>query len=159
MSVQVQTKAVVTVAEMARMCALSRARFYQLVRAGTFPTPQYDVRTRRPIYSEELQQIVLEVRKRNCGVDGRPVLFYTRGSRPIGPPKPVRAITAKSKSGNHAELIDGLAALGLTATAEQVEVAKKFSYPRGIENEDRSEVLRTIFLHLKRQNLADNAGR
>lgn len=52
----VQTKAVVTVAEMARMCGLSRARFYQLQNAGVFPTPLYDVSTRRPFYVEEAQK-------------------------------------------------------------------------------------------------------
>ena len=33
------TKVAVSVAEMARMVGLSRARFYQLRRAGVFPTP------------------------------------------------------------------------------------------------------------------------
>ena len=32
-----ETKAIVTVSEMARMCGLSRARFYQLQKAGIFP--------------------------------------------------------------------------------------------------------------------------
>ena len=44
-----ETKAIVTVSEMARMCGLSRARFYQLQKAGIFPSPVYDVSTRRPI--------------------------------------------------------------------------------------------------------------
>ena len=43
MSVQIETKAAVTVAEMARMFGMSRARFYQLQKAGVFPTPVYDV--------------------------------------------------------------------------------------------------------------------
>ena len=71
------TKAAVTVAEMARMVGLSRARFYQLL--GTaFPFPVYDVSTRRPAYVEEQQRVCLEVRRRNCGIDGKPVLFYAR---------------------------------------------------------------------------------
>ena len=49
-----QTKAAVSVAEMATMVGLCRARFYQLV-GTTFPWPQYDVATRRPFYNEELQ--------------------------------------------------------------------------------------------------------
>jgi len=83
----VRTKAIVSVAEMARMVGLSRARFYQLIRAGTFPQPLYDLRTRRPNYPEELQRVVIEARRRNCGVDGRPVLFYARGPRPAAPAK------------------------------------------------------------------------
>src|SRR5687767_9090134 len=75
----VQTKTVVTVSEMARMCGLSRSRFYQLVEAGVFPQAVYSVATRRPIYVEEAQKVCLEVRRRNCGINGQPVLFYSRG--------------------------------------------------------------------------------
>ena len=57
-----QTKSVVSVAEMARMVGLSRQRFYQLL-GGTFPYPLYDIATRRPFYTEEMQQVCLEVRK------------------------------------------------------------------------------------------------
>jgi len=59
-----------------------------------------------------------------------------------------------------ANLIDGLVALGLTtATADQVEAAINAVYPSGINIVDQGEVLRAVFLHLKRQNSADNAGR
>ena len=50
-----ETKAIVTVSEMARMCGLSRARFYQLQKAGIFPPPERNAETDRPFYSEELQ--------------------------------------------------------------------------------------------------------
>ena len=33
-------------------------------------------RPRRPFYHEELQAVCLDVRRRNCGIDGKPVLFY-----------------------------------------------------------------------------------
>lgn len=157
---QVHTKAAVTVSEMARMVHLSRARFYQLVQAGSFPQPVYDVRTRRPIYTEELQRVVLEVRRRNCGVDGRPVLFYSRGPRLNTSTRPARTTKAKPASSHHAELLEGLAVLGLTtATAAQVDDALKAVYPRGVGESDRGGVLRAVFLHLKRQNSADNVGR
>src|SRR5271156_6193222 len=78
MSVQVQTKAVVSVAEMARMCGLSRARFYQLVEAGVFSPPLYRIDTKRPFFNQEMQEVCLEVRRKNCGINGRPVLFYAR---------------------------------------------------------------------------------
>ncbi len=150
---QVQTKAVVCVAEMARMVGLSRARFYQLVQAGTFPKPEYHPQTKRPFYPEELQRVVLDVRRRNCGVDGRPVLFYARGPRPTAPAKPTRAAKAKPTKPGHAELLVGLAALGLTtATAAQVEAALKSVYPQGVGTTDQGEVLRAVFLFLKRQN-------
>lgn len=157
MRADVQTKAVVCVAEMARMVGLSRARFYQLVHAGTFPSPLYDARTRRPVYTEELQRVVLEVRRRNCGVDGRPVLFYARGPRPTAPAKPLRSARATAPTNGHADLIDGLAALGLaSATAAQVDAAINNLYPSGTDRVDRGDVLRAVFLHLKRQNSGDN---
>ena len=122
-----ETKAVVSVSDMARMVGLSRARFYQLVRDGVFPQPIYD--KGRPVYTEELQARCLEVRRRNRGVNGEAVLFYAR-RRGIEPAKRKRRadpIPAKNK--DIASLLDGLNALGLTtATAAQVvEVTGNYS--------------------------------
>ena len=99
MSVPIQTKTVVTVAEMARLVCLSRARFYQLVAAGTFPQPLYDVTTRRPHYVEKQQEVCLEVRRRNCGVDGKPVLFYARRVGGVAPREsaPKNSISTKAE--------------------------------------------------------------
>ena len=84
-------KEAISVTEMARMVGLSRQRFYQLVVSGTFPPPVYDVATRRPFYSADLQAVCLEVRKRNCGVNGRPVLFYPRRREiEVGTPRRAR---------------------------------------------------------------------
>lgn len=49
-------KPMVSVGEMAEILRHSRARFYQL--QGTiYPYPIYDIKTKRPFYSTELQQI------------------------------------------------------------------------------------------------------
>jgi hypothetical protein len=152
-----QTKAVVSISEMARMVGLSRSRFHQLI-GTTFPWPLYSLSTRRPFYDEVLQQSCLEVRRRNCGIDGKPVLFYAR--RPINltaVPKPRKAKPAKN---DHADLLDGIKGLGLdTVTAAQVTEAVKEIYPRGVDGMARGEVLRTLFLHLRRQNTRDKVGR
>ena len=147
-----QTKAVVSVSEMARMVGLSRQRFYQL-QGTTFPEPQRDPETNRPFYDEEGQRICLEVRRRNCGVDGKPVLFYAP-RHPLGQqqkmtkrprPKP------KPKS-QHADLIDDLNDLGLeSVSATQVESALSKLYPDGVQELDSGDVIRAVFLHLKRQ--------
>ena len=126
MNVPIETKAVVTVSEMARMCGLSRSRFYQLI-GTTFPAPLMD-KKKRPFYSEELQAVCLEVRRRNCGIDGKPILFYARR---IGP----------------------------AVTAADIAKALKEIFPSGVENEDDGEILRAVFLHLKRKNWADKVGR
>ena len=147
------TKAVVTVSEMARMCSLSRARFYQLMQAGVFPHPVYCVSNRRPLYVEELQEVCLEVRRRNCGVNGRPVLFYARGQRTPAMPRATRPAKPKpSQTCSHAELIDGLSSLGVFAKADQVEAAIKAVYPNGTSAVNQGEVLRAVFLHIKRHN-------
>jgi hypothetical protein len=150
-----ETKKVVSIAEMARMVGLSRSRFYQLT-GSTFPFPLYDVATHRPFYNEDLQMICLDVRRRNCGIDGKPVLFYCgRGVNTSTSKKK----TKTPKANPHADLLDGLKALGLPATVEQVEVAVLFLYPNGLGGLSQGEVLRAVFLHLKRKNKADNVGR
>src|ERR1700722_18347446 len=73
-----EMRAVVSISEMARMVGLSRQRFHQLVQAGVFPQPKRDEANGRPYYDEPTQQQCLEVRRRNCGVNGQVVLFYAR---------------------------------------------------------------------------------
>ena len=154
---QEQTKTAVSVSEMSRMVGLSRQRFYQLI-GSTFPYPLYHVSTRRPFYTADLQQVCLEVRRRNCGIDGKPVLFYATGHRPRTQ-KPVCRTKRPALEKKHDGLIDGLTALGLFVSQKQVAEAVKQLYPRGIEGEDQGEVLRAVFLFLKRQDSANNVGR
>jgi hypothetical protein len=157
MNAQIETKAIVTVSEMARMCGLSRSRFYQLI-GTTFPEPLIDDK-KRPYYSEELQSVCLEVRRRNCGVDGKPILFYARrlGTAPTKPKKAKAPTTANPK---HADLLEGVRSLGLASvTASDIAKALKELFPNGSENQDDGEILRAVFLHLKRKNPADKVGR
>lgn len=156
-----QTKSVVTVSEMARMVGLSRSRFYQL-QGTAFPKPVYDCQTRRPYYTAEQQQVCLEVRHRNCGVDGKPILFYASspkspaGNRKSRKPK---AKTAKAAS-RYAPIIEGVKSLGLNlATASQVEQTIRKLFPNGISDVEQEEIIRVVFVHLMRQNSTDNLGR
>ena len=153
-----QNKAVVSVSEMARMVGLSRQRLYQLM-GTTFPSPLYDVTTKRPFYPEELQRVCLEVRRRNCGIDGKPALFYSKGHRQQ-PQTPRRKKERPAQKKEFAGIIDGLTALGLSYVSnDQVATAIKEVFPSGINGDDQAEVLRDVFLHLKRQNLGDNVER
>ena len=143
----IETKAAVTVAEMSRMCGLSRARFYQLI--GTaFPYPVYDVSTRRPFYDEEAQRICLEVRRRNCGVDGRPILFYAK-RLPVAPLKRLPRPAPESRN-KCSQLLDGLRALGLNASSAQVESTVK---ELGLQGREDGEAVRAVFIHLKRKGV------
>jgi hypothetical protein len=43
--------------------------------------------------------------------------------------------------------------------AADIATALKELFPSGVENEDDGEILRAVFLHLKRKNRADKVGR
>lgn len=145
------TKSAVSVTEMARMVGLSRGRFYQLVRRGTFPPADQDAVTGRPCYFEEKQRQVLEVRRRNCGVDGSPILFYSR-RRDLGQTKaPPRPSKPKVQVSNYADVIDYLAKAQIIMTAAQVEAFVKEEWPNrgGIDTES---IVNAIIDCIHRQN-------
>jgi hypothetical protein len=152
-------KAAVTVAEMSRMVNLSRSRFYQLI--GTaFPEPSRDANG-RPYYDEDQQRLCLDVRKRNCGVDGKPILFYPpRNTTPRPDRSPRKASTRKAHDDRYSDILEGVKALGLTtATMEQVAATMEELFPEWEVGTDLGEVIRQVFLSVRRQNSADNLGR
>jgi predicted DNA-binding transcriptional regulator AlpA len=153
-------KMAVTVAEMARMVGLSRARFYQLMKQGVFPQPRMDESKKRPFYDQELQKACLEVRRRNQGVNGQVVLFYARRQE-IAPTKAkVRKGVVVPKTEPHGELVEALRSLGLTTvTAAEVGQAVTELFGGRTSGKDEGEVIRAVFLHLKRRNTGDNVGR
>jgi hypothetical protein len=158
MTVEIRTKAIVSVAEMARMVGLSRARFYQLVKTGVFPAPLYHISTKRPFFTEEMQAVCVEVRHRNCGINGTPVLFYARRIGPVMLKTTAKRTPARDNS-QITELVEGVRCLGLTTVnAPQVERVVREMYPNGVNGIDQGTVLRAIFLRLMRQNSTDNVG-
>jgi hypothetical protein len=134
------------------MVGLSRARFYQLL--GTaFPFPLYDVTTRRPFYPPDLQEACLEVRRRNCGMDGKPIMFHRRRGQatPAVPKKRSRPAPDDSRC---REMVVGLRSLGLAGVGvEQVQAALEELHVQG--NGVGSETLRAVFLHIKRQDVSE----
>ena len=141
------TKAIVSVSEMARMVGLSRQRFYQL-QGTTFPAPLRD-ENGRPFYDEKLQEVCLEVRRRNCGVDGKAVMFYAR-RRAATPRSVVRTTATAKQPNNRVELVSGMTALGLTpVSSSRVDAALLELFPSGTAGVPDGEVLRAVFLHLR----------
>jgi hypothetical protein len=126
----------------------------------TFPWPVYHITTHRPIYVKEQQCLCLEVRKRNCGIDGRPVLFYVRHRQP-GPTTRSPTPKASIATNRHEDIMDGLRGLGLaSATAAQVKAAVRTLFPGGIGGVDSGEVIRAVFLHLRQCRIsADSVER
>ncbi len=149
-----QLRAVATVRDVARMVGLSPSRFYQLQQAGIFPPPVYDIVTRRPHYTEEQQRQCLEVRRRNCGINGKPILFYARRLDVAARPTRPRTRTSKgSGRADHAEIISGLKSLGLAnVTAQEVQEAVAKVFLGGTTGLDPSEVVRKVFLQIKRRD-------
>ena len=157
MTDNIVTKSAVSVTEMARMVGLSRARFYQLVRRGTFPPADEDTVTKRPCYFEEKQRQVLEVRRRNCGVDGKPLLFYSR-RRDLGQTKAApRPTKPKVKANNHADLIHCLEQVKVSMTTAQVEATLKELFPEGTDGIDLGTVVEAIIERRRRQNSSGSA--
>jgi len=155
-------KAAVTVAEMSRMVGLSRQRFHQLV--GTaFPYPIYSLETRRPFFNEELQQICLEVRRRNFGVNGKPILFYAKGhqvEQPVETPRPIKRLAKKMPKDDCSEILAAVRGLGLVmVTSDQVSAAMKSAFPNGVDGIDQGQLIRSVFLLLKRNNRLGNQAR
>lgn len=158
MSENIVTKSAVSVTEMARMVGLSRARFYQLVKKGTFPPADQDSASHRPCYLEEKQRQILEARRKNLGVDQKPILFYSR-RRDLGQTKKVVSRPAKPpKSNEYADLIDQLAQAKVFVTAAEVEPVVKEMFPEGTVGIDPGEVFLAVFKRLQRQNPPDKQG-
>ncbi len=157
-------KEIVTVSEMSRMCRLSRARFYQLVREGIFPEPSRNPKTRRPLYDREQQEQCLEIRRSNLGANGKAVMFYGCHLQ-VPQPRPKRKPLPISKSPKRqarqdpviTELRHGLAQLGMT-TLIDVDIGRALSqaYPDGDRDVESAELLRAVFGELQRRNSADN---
>lgn len=147
-------KAAISIKSQAALVGLSRQRFMQLVKAGVFPSPLYDVASKRPFYSEELQAQCLEVRKRNVGINNKIVMFYARrppGMKPTPKAKKVQAAAIDIAA--LADIVLGVKGLGLgTANIAQVRKAVEQLYPQGIAGADLGRVAGAVFAHLHRKN-------
>jgi hypothetical protein len=148
-------KSVCSISELAKALGLSRGRFYQLVEKGVFPSPLYDIRTRHPFYTQELQQICQEVRGTNIGYDGHPILFYThrRKDDPSLLISPAKKLKKAALSPVYDELVETLTNMGVrSVTSEQVREAFQNLHPDGkIENMDQGLLIRQLFRHFKTQ--------
>jgi len=146
MSVQQQSrKAFISVVEMAAMLDLSKSRFHALIHVGVFPKPTRHESCNRPVFTLEVQQKCLEIRNTGIGHHGQPVLFNRM--RANGKPR-TRRQPDQPIHDDHADLIEALKSLGLTATNEAVGQALLELYPSGVDG-NQGEVIRQVFLHLR----------
>ena len=164
------TKEIVSISEMARMLGFSRTRIYQLIHDGVLPKPTKAAEDARPFFTREQQEQCIEVRRTNQGVNGQAILFYAmRTPSPAPPTTPAREARRRSaparprRSGEDSTISDlrcGLRQLGLTdVTGQSIRAALADLYPDGHAGVDSSELLRSIFVHLNRQDSQDNVAR
>lgn len=153
----IEPNQIVSVKEMARILNMSRSRLYQLIKEGILLGPIYDVQTKRPFYSSDMIVRNLEAKRRNCGINGKPMLFYS--PRREQPQRAPRARRRQTRS-HHADLIEGIKAIGMVTTASAVDAALRSLYPadRGA-SVDEGERLRAVFRHLRRSNDVENRER
>ena len=145
-----QPKAAITVSKMCSLLGMSRSQFYWHVRKGTFHAP-LKLSNGRPYYNASQVEDNLKARELGIGVNGEYVLFYERGIETPKATAPTQPRTTPKQ--DYAELMDGLAALGLSnLTTSVVADAVSNCFPKGTAGRDENDILRTVFRHLKRAN-------
>lgn len=132
-----------SIAETARLIKMSRSRFHQLI--GTvFPQPKRD-ENGRPYFDREQQELVVEIRRRNVGMDGRPILFRATGSRTSSAPRRPKAPQANQ---DHRDVLVAVRELGLTqAGIKDVDECVRSLFPDG-KIPEQGDLIRRVFLSL-----------
>ncbi len=130
----------VTVQELCEILGVSKSRLYSLIRDGILPEPKRNPSNNRPVFDAELTETCRQVFKTHIGVNGQP---YTP-NRKRGTGK----ATALKRS-RHESLIDSLSALGLNATAKQIDEAMK-SLPDAGKGMEEEQLVKQVFLLLHR---------
>ena len=148
-------RAVYSVVEVARLCRLSRARFYDLIAVGVMPPPVHCVRTKRPMYTAELASRCVEVRETCTGIDGRYVLFHER--RAVVPPAegsaPASTATRRRQVALDPltqEMVESLRSMGVAAPQEEVVEAIRRRCPQGLSEASFEADLLGLYGDLRR---------
>ena len=144
-----QYRDAVSVAEMARLISLSRSRLYELL-GTTFPHPKRDDQG-RPYFDKEQQAQIIEARRKNVGLDGKPILFRASSPRSSVPVKKPVATSHVPKE-LVVDVLGSVRALGLEhINKKEVEQCISRLFPDGKIPDDRGDVVRRVFLSLNRQ--------
>lgn len=151
-----QKKAFVSLSECADTLGISRTHLYTLISQNVLLPPSYCIESKKPFYCAEAVERNLEVMRTNIAISGKFHLFHrkhdsTDMEAPSPPRKRIRPIRPPS---NRKYIIGGLRSLGMNASSIQVDAAISSIYPNGVAGEDDGEVLRAIYLYIKRLNSA-----
>jgi hypothetical protein len=138
-------KAVCSVSYLAQILGLSRSRLYQLIDAGIFPPPLYDLRSKRPFYDLPLQERCREIRNSGIAFNNNYVLFYSSRKQKATPVSKL----SLSQNEHIQEIREALEQMGLEASRKQISDAIAIVFPEGIGNQDTGLILRELFRHFK----------
>ena len=143
-------------AEVARHLGLSRQRFWELRKEGVFPQPQTNNETGRPYYTDEQLEVCRDLRRRNIGLNGKVVLFYSARSTASVTKPTNKKSKSKPKSNRHQPIIEALKTFGLTGVSDDhVDETIGKVFPDGAEGVEQGEIVRQVFLHIQRQNSSE----
>jgi hypothetical protein len=155
-------RAAYSVVEVARLCGLSRARFYDLIGSGVMPPPVYSIETRRPIYTAQLAAWCVEVRETNIAIDGRYVLFQERRIAPTpaaaAPSATVQTRRQPAIDPITQEMIESLRSMGFTGPQDQIVEAIRRRCPQGLTEASFERDLLGLYGDLRRPTSALKAS-
>lgn len=143
-----QTRAAMSVVEVAALCSLSPSRFHALVKDGFFPK-SVSAQGKRPCYPNQLVQRCIEIRKTGIGENGAVITFNRKLSN-----RKHRTTKQNVTGSSHQDLISALAQLGIDASDQVVQAALNSIFPGGTDGVSPSEITRKTFLFLKKSNPA-----
>ena len=109
-------KEICSVKQLAGKLGLSKARFYQHLKNGVFPPPVYCIRTKRPLYPENLQQQCMDIRRTGIGYNGLPVIFYTTR-------KNETCTSQKQSNEEYKEIMEVLKNMHIKVTSKEIKTA------------------------------------
>ncbi len=129
MTAENSLKSVCSKSAMARKLALSRSRFYDLIKQGVFPRSVNCPGTNHLFYTFKLQQQCLQVKQTGIGVNGQPVLFYLPRKHKVARKK----CTDDTKPDYFDMRLFGLLKnMGATLRKSQLRTILKRMYPNGL---------------------------
>lgn len=142
-------------AGMARMLQMSPARLYQLMKEGIFPTTCRDSQD-RPFFTRHQGVQILTAYKHNLGINGRSIFFRPKATR-TPPPKRTKANSLPPQ--DHSDLLTTIRAMGMSHVKKaDLEKALSELFPNGRLPEDKTALVRQVFVHLHRQESGDKQG-
>ena len=149
-------KTAISVSDMAMAIGLSRSRFYRLMEDGKFPSPIYDLRTRKPFYDERLQEICLLIRQTGIAYDNCRIMFNACRQKPHKSPQAANVAqkiepTTDDAPNENNDLVEALQEMGVKATSQQIDVAIKEIYPDGQNDIDEGVLLGDLFRFLRKK--------